>query len=252
MTESYIPFHDFRKRILETYLQEKKEPRYYIGASSIGHACDRKIWLQWRGDIQPKDYMESEKWLKQQRAFERGIEEEERHILRLEKAGYIISDRQKQFLAAAPIISSNSFATSSYPYFFGLKGHIDGIIIDSQDPKKTKYILEIKSAKENYFKGVINPEKGLEEIYPQYIKQVQLYMHFAEIHQTFVLLINKNDDELHHIILKYNPAEAEGMIEKSNRIASIESLPIGIKNEIKPPYQCKMCEFKGYCYEKET
>src|SRR6266850_6788397 len=163
MSESYVPFHKLSERILKTYIDEKKEPRDYIGASSIGHACDRKIWLQWRGGVQPKDYMEPEKWLKQQRAFERGIAEEEKHIARLEKSGYIITDRQRGFVFAMPTVSSNSFSYSCHPYYSGLKGHIDGIIVDPDDPEQTKYVLEIKSAKENYFKGVLNPKKGLRE-----------------------------------------------------------------------------------------
>lgn len=266
----HSPFHDINTRILKTYIPEKEEVRGYIGASSIGHTCDRKIWLQWRGNITAKECMPEELYAKRQRIFERGKEEEEKIIKRLERAGYIIEHPQKQLLFATPTFHLEGFATAHNPNFFGLKGHIDGMIVDPHDPEKKPYILEIKTAKESSYKGVLKYYeklkkqvplwisedekngllyKGLEEIYPQYIIQVQVYMFLSEINQAIILIINKNTDDLQSIIIEYNPDIAEGAIQKTHRISSMDSLPLGIKNEEKQPYQCKMCEFKNYCYK---
>jgi|ERR1700692_1521632 len=267
-------FSDLTKRLLETYIsKDPEEPRCYIGASSIGHDCDRKIWIQWRGEINPKDFMNEENFGKRCRVFYRGKKEEENIINRLQTAGYLLSDQQKQFLLTTPTTANQGHAVNAFPYFMGLKGHIDGIIVDDKDPEKKKYILEIKTAKQESFKGVqkyfnkniknneqqqINEEinndlllKGLEEIYAQYVQQVQIYMYLADVHQALILLINKNNDDIQTIIMKYDQQKIQGIMEKVRRIVSMDSLPLGLKNDNNPPYQCKMCEFKNFCYKEQ-
>jgi hypothetical protein len=134
-----MSFSALPNKILLYYAsQAEAKTRGYIGASILGHGCERRIWLDWKGLRAPisKTPMEILKTGSREEKFDRGRHEEERLIKALQGAGYLVLDRQGAF----SVMDGN------------FQGHIDGIITDQEG---NQYILEIKSTQEKYFRALV-------------------------------------------------------------------------------------------------
>ena len=90
---------DLEARLARVFLGDA-HPRSYIGCSSLGHACDRKIWLSWKG-------IPEQRSCRSRRILARGHEIEERLIQHLQEAGYSVTDQQRKiqsFLILIPLL----------------------------------------------------------------------------------------------------------------------------------------------------
>jgi CRISPR/Cas system-associated exonuclease Cas4 (RecB family) len=224
-----MPFEDIQERIWHSYYDREYPSRNYIGASILGHDCDRRIWFELQDNINPKRYLDPFAFGRQQITFERGHKEEEIFIAKLRNAGYEITNQQESF--------------SDFEGKF--KGHCDGIIYDKNN---VPYILEIKTMKERYFRQVL--KYGLKKSYYSYISQIQLYMHYFKIDRALIICINKNNDnEIHNIVIEYEPLIAEGLISKLKRILSYEAqMPPKIDEGVKPFSTCYNCSYRFFCH----
>ena len=78
-----MSFSDLPNKIKAFYSSKaESKTRGYIGASILGHACERRIWLDWKGLSAPisKTPMEILKTGSREEKFDRGRYEEERLI----------------------------------------------------------------------------------------------------------------------------------------------------------------------------
>ena len=88
-----MSFNDLPNKVLGYYAsQAESKTRGYIGASILGHACERRIWLDWQGacpavDLTPIEILKTGN---REEKFDRGRHEEERLIKALEGAGYLV------------------------------------------------------------------------------------------------------------------------------------------------------------------
>lgn len=230
------PFIDIDKDIWKSLLNKPREPRKYIGASILGHPCDRRIWLDWKGNVEPNQFSDKEKIGQKLEIFQRGNEEEEIFIKKLEQAGYKIKQKQASFLA----------------YEGKLKGHCDAIILDKDD---YEYIFEFKTMQESSFKRTV--KHGIEISYPHYITQIQLYMYFLDlktppdgIKRAIIVCQNKNRDyERHQEIHMINPHLIKSYLARLERIFLYEDqMPTRLCSEDKIQFTCKMCEYFKFCY----
>jgi hypothetical protein len=198
----------------------------------LGHPCDRRIWLDWKGEFTtPNQTLTLEKG-KREEKFDRGRHEEDRLIKVLQGAGYLIIDRQKSFT----VLDGN------------FKGHIDGIIFDAEG---NQYILEIKSCQEKYFKSLL--KNGVVKTFPSYYLQCQMVMHFFSIHHTLFLAVNKNNGEITKTILNLDEEAIENGLQKIHRIMSYGNdrpAALGVPHEPPPILPCQYCEFVTFCYKR--
>lgn len=206
-----------------------KQDRRYIGASNLGHICDRKIWLDWKGKVNSQGLRSIDEFGKKQEIFKRGHQFEDEFIQKLQDAGYIVFNRQNEFEDKE----------------LDLKGHCDGFIYDENNQP---LILEIKTSKETSFNRV--KKHGIKKIYPQYISQVQLYMHYFKIYKCLMIFINKNVDyDRYYEIIEYDANEVEGLLGKAKRIKSYDDqMPAAIGDLENPHFICKMCDYYNFCY----
>ena len=231
-----MPFSDLPHKIKAFYSSKaQSKTRGYIGASILGHSCERRIWLEWNGHKAPisKTPREILKTGSREEKFDRGRHEEERLIKALQGAGYLVVDRQGAF----SVLDGN------------FQGHIDGIIIDE---KGTKYILEIKSTQEKYFNALI--KGGVKKTFGAYYLQCQMYMHFFKIPRTLFLAVNKNNGEVYQAILELDEAEIEMGLRKINKIISHgKDMPPALAdaNDVPPKMPCQYCDFVSFCYQKQ-
>ena len=195
--------------------------RSYLGASEAGHECDRKIWLNFRF-AKKKVYTATTL-----AAFARGKEEEKKHIEKL------------SLLPGVEIISQQD------AFKDGLKeGHCDAVI----KVNEKKYVLEIKTAKQEYFLPI--KKEGCQNKQPVHYAQIQLYMHYLEIPQAIYYLINKNTDEVYRELIIYNKDYCVALVNRLNYILCSPTPPDKIANS--PAfYMCKMCDYYKQCHGSE-
>lgn len=202
------------------------EPRTYIGASSIGSDCWRKIWYEYKGT--PSDNIEP----KTRRTWDIGRILETLVIEWLTNAGINVEKM------------SDTFHAKNVP---SLQGHIDGMLIIG----KIKAILEIKTAKDASFKVFVN--KGVKVWNPQYYAQLQAYMGMISentlnrINNAYILVLNKDNSELSQEIVTFNQEFYLDLKNKAKVIASSIVPPPKI-NGSPLWYVCKLCKYNKVCH----
>jgi len=211
---------DLRDRIF-TALHEAQEPRFYMGASMMGHECDRKVWLDYRG-------------FKGESSNPYKKDDHPGRVFAIFQAGHDIEEMLIK--ALGDIVEDEQVPVSLPP----IKGHADGVLrIDGK-----RELLEIKSANKRRFK--LFKEKGVEETEPKYFVQMQVYMHLLLLHQGRFLVMCKDDSEIHVETVAYNRAKAQRAIERGMALAH-SGEPDKIDSSGSHPL-CTFCEYRRYCH----
>ncbi len=213
-------------KIIDDYLiaNPERTVRNYIGASSIGHPCERKIWYGYRGvqglPVDPQT----------QRTFDVGHHLESMIIEYLELSGLNI------------VYDDLSALYFSDPEIPELQGHCDAIIDVSPEHS---VIVEIKTARDSSFNVFV--KSGLKKWYPIYYSQLQAYMGMSGIHEAYVLAINKDTSKLHDEHVIFDPIHYEEIRLKALRIIETEEPPAKINNN---PcfFTCRMCNYRELCH----
>lgn len=201
--------------------QKKDEPRAYIGASSIGNACDRAIWY---GLHKPDKKIVT---AKQRITFEIGHKLETMLIEMMVAAGLLIT---------TPYV----YACREYPMF---QGNADAMLVDWTT--KPICIIEIKTAKDASFR--IFQTKGVRLWYPEYYDQMQSYMGMSGIHSATLIAINKDTSDLHDEKIQFDQERYQFLVKKAKRIGESESEPPRI-NQSPSFFRCKLCFYQKKCH----
>jgi len=207
-------------KLLEGIVPPSEAKREYIGASSIGNPCWRRIWFDYHG------YERADLPTRTRRIFDVGN--------RLE--GYIVSLLE---LVTKVDVDNDEIIHPEYPWF---KGNIDGYL------PKFGALLEIKTANHASFQQFVN--HGLRKWNEQYYAQIQAYMGLSGIYKAFLLVFNKNTAQFHDEIVTFDPDFYEKLVEKAKLIHDSDTMPPRISSN---PlfYLCKMCPFIGVCHQKD-
>lgn len=200
-------------------LQDK---RYYMGCSSLGAKCSRKIWLNFRWVYDA--YISK----RTQRIFQRGDIEEPRVIADLETAGVVVHSQQAEFFDETGHIA----------------GHIDGMANNVPGAEQTDHLLEIKTMNSKRF---ANYKKiGLVKSDFSYWVQIQLYMGFAKLKRTLFITTNKDTEERAYDRYKFDEDVFRTSLSRGHDILMMDNPPEKIGNKMY--YDCKMCSAYTYCH----
>jgi hypothetical protein len=217
---------------VERHDQENSKPRSHMGASMLGHDCERYLWLSFRWAF--KNGFSG----RMLRLFKRGQDEELSIVRYLKMAGlqteFTELDHKQKRVELGGHVS----------------GSMDGIVNYGvpQAPQK-KHVLEIKTHNDKSFKLLL--KDGVEKSKFQHFVQMQVYMHGEGIDRALYVAINKNDDTIYTERVRYKKTIAEKYIEKGKRISLTQSSPLKI-SEDKTFYKCKWCDAKDVCHNKLT
>ena len=211
------------KNIEENLSKEIDEPRPYIGASSIGNPCERAIWY---GLHQSESKIVTEK---QRLTFEIGR--------RLEAMILDLINIDNMFMR-----SNIYLECKEYPLF---QGHCDAVLYDSITFKPI-LLIEIKTAKDSSFNTFV--KKGLRLWYPEYYDQVQSYMGMSDVHECYMLVLNKDTSELAEELVLYDEIHFMGLVEKAKKIGMSADMPKRI-NESASYFKCKYCFYNKVCHD---
>lgn len=209
---------------------QKDHPRPHIGASMMGHPCDRWIWLSFRWAVQPQFPGRI------LRLFRRGHQMEE---------ATIVDD-----LRAIGMDVRTSRQQVRVDFGAHVSGSIDAIIESGvpEAPKK-RHVAEFKTHNLKSFNDL--EKNGVNKSKPDHFVQMQIYMHGTKIDQALYVAVCKDDDRIYTEVVRYEKDIAQRYIDRGHRLALEDRMPPPLSND--PSwYQCKFCDAHEFCHETKT
>lgn len=218
------PIHNLVALIDQHHESLAEKPRGHLGCSTLGHHCERWLWLSFRWAV---------------------IEKFEGRILRLFRRGHneeatIIAD-----LRAAGLDVRSSQARVNFGSH--VSGSLDGIIESGvpEAPRK-RHVAEFKTHAKKSFEDVV--KNGVEKSKPQHWVQMQVYMFGMNIDRALYVAVNKDNDHLYTERVRLDRDVAEKAIAKGQRIALADRMPPPISTD--PSwFQCRFCSAHSFCHE---
>lgn len=217
-----------------------ERPRAYLGMSSIGDECSRKLWYQWRWVARAKFKA------KTLAAFADGHYSE-----------WVMSERLKKVPGVELITTDAEGGQIGYVDLEGhLRGHMDGAITGILQSPKTPHVWEHKCSGEKKFKelqkcvekhGEKQALKAWSEIY---YAQAVLYMYYGKYKRHYLTCALAGTRDWISIRTEENSDFAEELIRKAESIINADSAPEKLSND--PAfYKCRWCDFNDVCHGEE-
>lgn len=211
-----------------------EKPRNYLGASSIGDECARKLWYKLNGE---KEYFDA----KTIRRFMDGHDTEEKIL------GWI---------GLCNGIELYTHGDNGDQIGFGLfeerfSGHCDGIGKGFPQAPKTWHIVEVKCVNEKSYKEICalketNEKTAIRLWKPEYYSQVQVYMHMEGLTRSLHIIATPGGRDLVSVRTEYDKDHAEAMLAKAKRIIDAREPPERIGDS--SYYKCRMCFMRDKCH----
>lgn len=211
--------------LIDTAHEKKADNhREHLGASLLGHPCDRYLWLTFRWAVKPTFPG------RLLRLFRRGHNEEDTVISDLRLIGCALNERQTR-------VDFGSFVS----------GSCDGIITGGLPGyENQKLVLEIKTHSKKSFDELC--KKGVALAKEQHYIQMQVYMYGLKIDQALYYAVCKDDDRIYTEHVRLAPDMAKKYVGRGQKIALSDYMPEPLSAD--PSwYQCKMCNFHEFCHE---
>ena len=215
--------------------QRKATGQRYIGASKIGHECDRHIWYDMTGAPQ------SEPWGNAGvLAAEDGNRAEPMMAARL---------RMVQGIE----LHTHDESGRQYGFDWGfLRGNYDGIIKGLLQAPATWHVWDHKRAKREKFdklKALVNADEkaALQAWDAGYYAQQVIYMEAEDLTRSYLTCSTDGGTEMTSVRTNANPKFAKALIAKAKRIVKAEEPPERVGKPSHPA--CKFCNFREICHK---
>ena len=226
------PIHTTAKMIYAAY--EKKSDnghRPHLGASLIGHYCERYLWLVFR-------------WAKAQsfegrmlRLFETGKREESRIVENLKDIGCEVWADD----------GTGQYRVSALGGHFG--GSMDAVVHRYHEAPVQHMPVEMKTHNAKSFKDL--QTKKVQESKPMHWSQVQTYMGLTGMTGALYFAVNKDTDEIYTERVKFDPPAFDKIMARAERIIKANEPPLRI-SEDPSWFQCKNCNMALICHGTEA
>lgn len=207
------------------HASEADKPRPHLGASILGHPCDRWLWLSFRWAAR-EDFTG-----RILRLFRRGHAEEAWITADLRRIGMDVRDSQTRV-------------------DFGkhVSGSLDGIIQSGVPGSAKRHVAEYKTHSLKSFNALV--AKGVEASKPMHYAQMQVYMHGTGIDRALYVAVCKDDDRIHTERVRYSKGEAERLVARGHALTMADRMPPPISTD--PSwFQCKFCPAYAMCHQKQ-
>lgn len=221
--------HTTSAAIIRWYESKPQEHRPHMGASLIGHNCDRYIWLTWRWALKPE--------FKGRilRLFDTGKREESRLIEELRGIGATVWDVDPD--------SGDQWRVSACNSHFG--GSLDGVAKGLPEAPKSPAVLEFKTHGEKSFNELL--KKKVQGAKPQHYDQMTVYMGLMDIDRALYMAVNKNTDDVYCEWVHFNKDRYAQLIARAQRL--IESTTPPFRMSTDPEFfECKWCSMWRHCH----
>lgn len=211
------------------HASNRELPRPHMGASMLGHPCDRWLWLSFRWAV---------------------IEQFSGRILRLFRRGQNEEQVIVRDLRTIGIDVQRTGAQQSRVNFgCHVSGSIDGIA-ESGVPfgNGKRHVLEFKTHNIKSFDKLV--EDGVAKSKPMHYAQMQVYMLGTGIDRALYVAVCKDDDRLWTEQVQFDQKLAQSLVERGKRIALSDRMPEPLSAD--PSwYQCKFCPAHSFCHKAQ-
>ena len=219
------PVNSISALIDKNYEDNQEPPRPHMGCSTLGHPCDRWLWLSFRLAVVEKFQGRI------LRLFKRGQNEEATVVANLEAIGMKVTKT-----------GANQSRVS-----FGshVSGSVDGVIeYGVPEAPNTKHVLEIKT---HGLKSFTSLEKdGVKKSKPMHYVQMQMYMKGLGIDRALYYAVCKDDDRIYTERVKLDEVVADKAITRGHRLATTDRMPPPLSTD--PSwFECKFCAAHEFC-----
>jgi hypothetical protein len=221
--------HTTGAAIVQWYESKAQAHRPHMGASLIGHPCQRYIWLTWRWVLKPEFPGRI------LRLFDTGQREEARLIEELRGIGATVWDRDPE--------SGDQFRVSACDGHFG--GSLDGVGKGLPEAPKSACVLEFKTHNDKSFTEL--QKKKVQGSKPQHFDQVQIYMGLMQLDRAMYMGVNKNTDDVYCEWVHFDQDHFAGLMDRAQNLIDQTSSPEPLSRD-PSYYQCKMCSFHKHCH----
>lgn len=226
-----IPPPDTTSTVAQIYRHYERQAgghRDHLGASVIGHACARYVWLSWR-------------WVARERfdgrmlrLFEAGKQFEPRIVEELRAIGVEVWDADE---------FGQQHRVSAIGGHFG--GSLDAVALGLPEAPKTPHVLEFKTHSQKSFDELV--KKRVLGAKPQHFAQMQVYMGLMSLDRAMYLAENKNTSEVYAERVEFDAVEFERLMAKARSIIEATTPPAKLSDD--PAwFGCKFCSFREHCH----
>lgn len=226
--------------------REATPPRTYLGASRLGHACERALQFEFAGA--PKDEGQDFSG-RSLRIFAIGHELEDLAIRWLRAAGLNLYTRKGN----RPDGDQFGFSVAGGR----IRGHVDGIVAAAPAALglRTPALWECKTMNAKNWRACV--KDGVTVSKPVYAAQIAIYQAYMEpsvpgisVAPALFTAINKDTAELHHELVPFDAALAQRMSDRAVRILQAtdagELLPrIAASRDF---FECRFCTHAERCW----
>lgn len=214
--------------------------RSHLGASVIGHPCERHLWYHFRWTTREPFTG------RQLRLFNRGHREEARFVEWLRGIGFNVEDETED---------------GKQVRIAGVSGHFGGSLDGQTDipawlvevcaklAELGRFLLEFKTSGTGRSFTDLRA-KGVRGAKPRHFAQMSVYGHKRGLRYALYLCINKNDDDIYVEIVELDHVLAETLEAKAHNVITAQTPP-GRISESKAWFDCKWCAYNKLCHEGE-
>lgn len=229
------PEHSVVAAIYRTYEQREAASgghRAHLGASVIGHPCQRYLWLLFRWAA--REAFDG----RMLRLFNTGQRAEARFVDELRAIGCEVHDVDE---------FGRQFRVNAHGGHFG--GSMDGAALGIPEAPAAWHVVEFKTHNNKSFAGLV--EKGVEDAKPQHYAQMQAYMGLTGMDRALYLAENKDTSALYSERVRAEPVMFAKLMERARQVITDAEPPARIHND--PAWwQCKLCAFNGLCHGQQV
>lgn len=200
----------------------KEAPRQHLGASIIGHECDRWLWYSFRWAV---------------------IEQFPGRIKRLFRRGH---REEETLIADLKFVGVDFRPAVSIDFGAHVGGTPDGIAVSGvPDAERSPHVLEFKT---HALKSFNQLEKdGVQKSKPLHYAQMQAYMLGTKIDRALYVAVCKDDDRLYTERVHFDRPFAERIISRATSITLRDRIPDRLTHD--PSwFVCKFCPAQKMCH----
>jgi len=205
--------------------------RGYLGASIIGHECDRFLWYTFRGCVK-RDFTG-----RMYRLFETGNLEEARFVAELRGIGCEVVEKEDDKQIEVSAVAGH------------FSGHLDGMALGVPEAPKSWHVCEFKTHNNSSF--IKLQAAGVKAAKPTHYAQMMVYMGLTKVDRALYLARNKDTDELYGERVRYSAQEFNAIMARAERIIKASGVPDRMANR-SDDFRCKFCEAKALCWHSGT
>lgn len=226
----------------DAYRDDEDTYRTHLGASVMGHKCDRALYYQWHWAIhkQPTGWRgegATAAHARMIRLWNRGNIEEGRFIAMLVLIGVTVYTHDPE--------TGKQFRMEDFGGHFA--GSCDGIGVGIPDlPPGMPALLEFKTHGSKYFR-VLKMDGVCKSNFSHYV-QMQIYMRRFGLQVALYLAVDKDTDQLYAELVPYDETVSAAYSQRAGHIIFTQVLPPRIPRASPGYTTCRFCDMANVCF----